>query len=129
MRKHIFLFFSALIFLGACTDDTPDGILKRDKMTNLMIDMHIVDGSLYNIDAPNADSLYKYGTGRYTELFKRHHTDPKQFDKSLKYYSIHPEKFEKMYADIIKKLQSKSDSINNLPNSSKANALPKKHPR
>jgi len=129
MRKHIFLFFSALIFLGACMDSTPGGIIKRDKMINLMIDMHIVDGSLYNIDAPNADSLYKYGTGRYNTLFKRHHTDPKQFDNSLKYYSMHPEEMEEMYTDIVKKLQAKSDSLNNLPNSTKANALPSKYRR
>ena len=116
MRKHNILFFSALLFLTACTgNNVPDGIIEKDKMIDLMVDVHIVDGSLYNIDAPTADSLYKHGIDRYTKLFKRHHTDSTQFKKSVNYYTLHPEELEKMYEKITQKLQAKTDSINKVP--------------
>jgi len=128
MRKYNLLFFSALLFLFACKwDKAPQGILPEDKMINVMTAMHIVDGSIFNINAPNADSLYKYGYGRYVVLFKKYHTDSGQFKKSLRYYTQHPDELETMYTQIVKNLQDKTDSVNKPPTPIKsANALPKK---
>jgi hypothetical protein len=128
MRKYIILFFSALLFLFACKwSQTPNGILQPDKMVNVLVAVHLVDASLNNIDAPNPDSLYKYGLGRYLAMFKRMHTDSTQFKTSLKYYTQHPDQMEIMYVEVVKKLQDKNDSINKamLPPKQK-NALPKK---
>ena len=128
MRKYNLLFFSALLFLFACKwAKTPDGILPEDKMINVMTAIHIVDGSLYNLNAPNTDSLYKYGYGRYVMLFKRYHTDSAQFKTSLRYYTKHPDQLEAMYNQIVKNLQDKADSVNKPPKPIKPqNALPKK---
>ena len=111
MRKHIFLFFLALIYLTACHNDTPKGIIERDRMVKLMIDVHIVDGTIYNINEPTADSLYKYGSDRYNKLFKSYQTDSAQFKKSFKYYSQQPQLMSEMYVDIMASLQAKSDSL------------------
>jgi hypothetical protein len=115
MRKHNILFFLALLFLGACIgSNVPDGIIKPDKMTNLMVDVHIVDGSISDIDIQTPDSLYKYGINRYLKVFERHHTDSLQFKKSMEYYSLHTEQLEEMYAEITQILQAKNDSINKI---------------
>ncbi len=135
MRKHNILFFLGLLFLGACIGNYPTGIIKPDKMVNLMVDVHIVDGSIFNIDSAHPDSLYKYSINRYLKVFERHHTDSLQFKKSIEYYSLHPEQLEEMYAEISKIIQAKSDSINKIdsinrikkiPNRPKRNAVPKK---
>ena len=128
MRKHIILFFSALLFLFACKwSKTPDGILKPDQMIKVMVAVHLVDGSLTNIDAPNSDSLYKHGRGRYVALFKRFRTDSTQFRKSVQYYTAHPNEFETMYTEILKNLQDKRDSLNKpVPTPKSKNAVPKK---
>jgi hypothetical protein len=116
MRKHIILFFSALLFLSACKlDKTPDGIIKQDKMISLLTDIHLVDGSLYNVPSSNPDSMYKYGNGNFVVLFKKYNIDSTQFKKSLKYYSFRPEQLDKMYTQILKNLQDKVDSINKVP--------------
>ncbi len=95
-------------------------------MVQLMVDVHIVDGSLYNID-PAPDSLYKYGVNQYIAVFKKHHTDSVQVKRSLKYYTIHPDKLETIYADVTQILQKKLDSVNKVQLSKPAtNALPKK---
>ena len=127
MRKHNILFFLALLFLGACIgSNVPDGIIKQNEMVNLMVDVHIVDGSVYNIESAHPDSLYKYGINRYLNVFKSHHTDSLQFKKSLEYYSLHTDRFEEMYAEITTILQAKSDSINKILTRPVRNAVPKK---
>jgi len=125
MRKHNILFFLALLFLGACIgSNVPDGIIKPDKMVNLMVDVHIVDGSISNINWSAPDSLYKYGINRYLKVFKNHYTDSLQFKKSMEYYSLHPEQLEEMYAEITEILQAKNDSINKIDSLNKIKKIP-----
>jgi hypothetical protein len=116
MRKHIILFFSALLFLFACkNEDDASGIIKQDKMVHLLADVHLTDGSL--AEQIGGDSLFKYGTGKYLYLFKQYHTDSAQFKKSMKYYTTHPDVLSKMYADIGALLQVKYDSLNKITTS------------
>jgi hypothetical protein len=111
MRKHIILFFSALLFLFACNmGNNTKGIIKEDEMVRLLTDIHIVDGSLYL--QPMGDSLYKYGTGRYLLLFKQYHTDSAQFKRSMKYYTTQTDILMGMYDQVKKNLQIKIDSLN-----------------
>jgi hypothetical protein len=114
MHKYNRLFFSVLIFLIACKGNKiPDGVLGQDEMTNLLTDIHIVDGGMYNV-MQMPDSLYKYGTDKYLIVFKKYHTDSVQFRKSFKYYTDNPEKLEAIYEQITKNIKLKSDSLNKL---------------
>src|ERR1700744_3729507 len=110
MRKYITLFFSASLFLFSCKDkNSPDGVIQHDRMVNLMTEVHLIDGRMYSV-VMTQDSLYKYRTARYDALFKRYHTDSAQFNRSMKYYTQHPEELQKMYEKILESLKKKSDS-------------------
>lgn len=114
MHKYKNLFFSVLLFFAACkSDKTPSGIMEPEQMTSLLTQLHIVDGSLYNV-TQIPDSLYKYGTAKYLDVFKKFHTDSVQFKKSYKYYTSHPELLETIYEQITINLKTKSDSLNKL---------------
>ena len=114
MHKYYKLFFSVLILLAACSGNKkPAGILSQEEMANLLTDIHIIDGSMYNV-LQMPDSLYKYGTDKYLIVFKKHHTDSIQFKKSFKYYAENPEKLEAIYEEITKDIKQKTDSLNKL---------------
>jgi hypothetical protein len=114
MHKYNSLFFSVLLFLAACKGTkTPEGIIKEDQMAALLTEVHIIDGSMYNV-MQTPDTLYKYGTGKYLTIFKKFHTDSAQFKKSFKYYSIHPEIMETIYEQVVINLKQKTDSLNKL---------------
>jgi len=114
MHKYNKLFLLVLIFLTACIGNKePNGIISQNQMTNLLTEIHIVDGSMYSIlQVP--DSLYKYGTDKYLMVFKKYHTDSVQFSRSFKYYTTKPEILETMYEQVTKNIQQKADSVNKL---------------
>jgi hypothetical protein len=111
MRIYINLFFLGLLFLTACSNHKmPEGVIPQDKMTSLLTEVHIIDGSLYTVSqAP--DTLYKYGMERYLDAFKRYGTDSTQFKKSMEYYTANPDKMELMYTQILASLTAKTDSL------------------
>ena len=126
MHKYITLFFLPAVFLYSCKGGkTNSNIIGKREMTSLMTDLIIVDGSMYNVSqAP--DSLFKYGTGRYLALFKRHHTDSAQFDRSFKYYMSQPAELQSICDQAAKILKDKTDSVNKLVLKKNAvHALPK----
>ena len=114
MHKYNKLFFSVLIFLIACKGGkAPGDIINQERMTSLLTEIHIADGSMYNtIQTP--DTLYKYGTAKYLALFKKYHTDSTEFKKSFKFYSARPDLLATMYEQITTNLKQKSDSINKI---------------
>jgi len=112
MRKYIILFFSGLLLMAACKK-APEGIIKPDEMASVLTDVHLADGSMINIPQI-PDSIYKYGMGKYLDIFKKHHIDSAQFRRSYKYYTLHPDDLVSIYDVVLKKLTAKSDSINAL---------------
>jgi hypothetical protein len=114
MHKYYRLFFSVLLFLVACSRvKTPAGIIQEEKMAALLIEVHIIDGSMYSVQQM-PDSLYKYGMGKYLAIFKRFDTDSVQFRKSFKYYSSHPDRLEIIYNKVSADLKLKTDSLNKI---------------
>jgi len=125
MRKYIILFFSVSALLFACKGNKgTSGIIDRDRMTNLLTDVHITDGSLYRV-VQTPDTLYKYGFARYLNLFKTYHTDTAQFRRSLRYYALRPDELLLIYTQVQKNLQAKSDSLQKVQ-AKENHALPKK---
>lgn len=112
MRLYKILFFCLLLFLMACGPQVPDGIIKEDKMVPLLIDIHLVDGYIYNtMNRPN-DTVRKIAMNMYAAVYRRHQTDSIQFKKSFKYYSSRPEQLSKMYEVVVKKMTVGNDVLN-----------------
>jgi hypothetical protein len=113
MLKYISLFFSVTLLLYSCRGNGGSGnIIPHNEMTDLLLDMHLIDGSIYSSISQNPDTLYKYDMDRFVVLFKHYHVDSVQFRKSFKYYTLRPVELSAMYAAIMARLQKKIDSLN-----------------
>ena len=112
MQKYKSLFFSLFLFMYACSGNkAPKGTIDTATMTGLLTEIHIADGSMFNI-VQVPDSLYKYGTARYLKVFQNFHTDSVKFRKSMKYYADNPELLTKIYEHVNVNLAKKMDSLN-----------------
>jgi hypothetical protein len=110
MRSYQKLFFLMPLWLLACSPNkTPQDILTQDQMVRVLVDVHIIDGSLF--ETPQMpDSLYKYGSARYQYAFKAHGTDSTQFRKSFNYYTKKPDQLFDIYEKVVPILKAKLDS-------------------
>lgn len=124
MQKYISLFFSVLLFLTACqSEKQPKGVLNEQDMVSLLLDIHLTDGSVYQVPQV-PDSLYKYSSQKYVALFKRHHTTDAVYKTSLKYYTKQPERIQAMYSKLETIIKAKVDSLNKVTAAEAAKAKP-----
>ncbi|GAB3935255.1 DUF4296 domain-containing protein [Mucilaginibacter myungsuensis] len=119
MRIQYKLFFLAMLVLASCTEGekVPADLIDEERMTVLLANVHVIDGDL--VTTPQqGDSLFRYGMGYYVEMFRKHNTDTAKFRKSFEWYIKHPIQLNKMYDNVIKILEKKTDSLNKIPSSS-----------
>ena len=120
--KKLSALFCVFIFLISCKqDETPIGIIEKDKMTGILVDMHISDSYLNQIS--NADTMQMQAKSRYNYIFKKHNIDSLKFSKSLNYYSLKANELDAIYKNVIDSLDYISNSLKpkiKLKNKSKA---------
>jgi hypothetical protein len=124
MRFYLTGFFCVVVLFISCVDNTryvPPELIQEHAMAELLTDIHLVDGSLYSVPQQR-DSLSKHGLGLYLAVFKAHHTDSIQFNKSLKYYTLHPDMMNDIYIGVNRRLESKLDSLGKVKDKTKPDA-------
>ncbi len=97
MTRLILLFFALTFFASCDFAGAPEGILPRDKMTRVLMDIQVVDSYVTSMPP---DSVKKNKIDFYQSVFKKHETDSLQFTNSLEYYSRDPKKMQIMYEEI-----------------------------
>ncbi|MBD3749131.1 MAG: DUF4296 domain-containing protein [Sphingobacteriales bacterium] len=106
IKKKIAILFSlCLIFISCSQEETPKGIIEKQKMINVMVDMQITDSYLNQVS--NKDTMMMQAHTRYNYIFKKYGIDSAQFSRSLAYYSDKPDEFNKMFNVVLDSLNSK----------------------
>ena len=100
------IIFLGLVILMACnTNKAPENIIERNKMVNVLADMHLADAVLAKVD--NQDTMLMMASSKYYFIFKKYQIDSAKFTNSLKYYNNEPDEFIKMYAEVVDSLNAK----------------------
>lgn len=109
-RSLLFIVILATIILASC-NNRPAGILNNNDMTNILFEMHKLDGSLdtkrLSYSGNNDKNNY------YKSILKKYNITQAEFDSSLIWYTKNPKKFEKIYVSVydqITKLQEDVES-------------------
>jgi len=114
MKKLVWVLVVVVLWLG-CKQKVPNGIINRDKMEEILFDIHLVDGYISTIYMQ--DSARKVGAAYYNGIYKKYDTDSVQYTRSLTYYNNNPEILQEIYKGIAKKLENqkikmqKADSL------------------
>lgn len=112
--KKLLALFCLFIFLYACSKDADSNkVIAKDKMYNVLIDMHLADASLDYISSySNADTLLKNAKSKYDYIFSKYSIDSASFSQSLAYYSKNnPKEIVKIYQNVIDSLDRFRDKL------------------
>lgn len=102
--KRLILLTAVLILLFSCRDaQAPEGVLQPEAMKAVLKDVHLAEAYLNTL--PTEDSVKKVADGFYQNVFKKHQTDFKQFEKSMRYYAKHPVLLDSLYSQLISEYQ------------------------
>ncbi|KIO78171.1 hypothetical protein TH53_05200 [Pedobacter lusitanus] len=102
-----------LIGIGGCKPGIPSNIIQPERMEEVLYDIHITDGYISTIPAP--DSAKNISAAYYKGIYKRFDIDSSLYARSMNYYYDHPEVLNVMYEKItakLKKVKEKEDKIN-----------------
>lgn len=103
--RLLFLAFTMLFW--ACTPTVPSGILSEEKMTDVLVDIHLAQG-MAEAQSENTDvARYK----NIQAVFQKHRITEAEFDSSMVYYSGRAEKFTFVYNNVVNRVQAQAERM------------------
>jgi hypothetical protein len=102
--------FSMLIFFSSCKNAAPAGIVKQDKMQEILWDIFRADALSRQIVSTDSSKSQPDENAKLTgRVFLIHNITREQFDKSYNYYAQHPDIMRTMLDSI----NAQQERINN----------------
>ncbi|MFV0390404.1 MAG: DUF4296 domain-containing protein [Paludibacteraceae bacterium] len=91
------------VFTSSC-NSRPKGVLSPNEMENLMVDMHMLEGSL-------RASGYEYAQEEkkneyYLALLTKYNISPAEFDSCLSWYTKSPKQFDRIYTNVLARIDT-----------------------
>jgi hypothetical protein len=110
-----------LLFTIACgqADKVPDGVLSKENMRDVLIDMNLADvysseniaqGGVPVPDSVRQDKVKIY----YTQILQLHKLTPKQFRESYAFYESHPDRMKEVYDMMKDVITADKDAAENI---------------
>ena len=111
--KNIIVAFAYVLLLQSCSrkeESVPEEIISPDSMVVIMVDVHLAEAAA-NVNRINDSQRFSAGE-LYPLIFKTHHIDSATFRKSFDYYLNHPDKFNRIYEQVIAELSKQESETN-----------------
>lgn len=102
--KILFLFLCLL--LAACQVEIPEGVIKPDKMEDLLYDYHLAQA----ITAEETSMSYKKKL-HINYVFAKHGVTKEELDSSLVWYTRYPKQLSKVYAALENRIMAEMENM------------------
>ena len=102
------------LFFISCSkkeEKIPENILPKEKMIQVMVDVHLAEAVIQSRNLNLNDSTKTIAAGYYKNLFEKNKINEQQFRESFLFYSHHLDLMNKIYEDVINELSKKQPVI------------------
>lgn len=92
----------------------PPGVMSKEAFTDLLFDLHLADG-WFALRRAQGDDPKVLAYRLYDSVFALHQVSRKQFEHSMEWYAARPQVLDKIYDELIHRvntLQALPDSLN-----------------
>ena len=114
-KIHNFCFKAAgliliLLLLFSCRDNSRRTIIPEKKFIAFLVDLHLVE-ALGNQTKHDPDLVYHIDSASlYGSVFRKHNITLAMFDSTMFFYSLRPEKFQKIYNNVTAELKHREEN-------------------
>lgn len=102
MKKIVFVII--VVFISSCSKEfkTPEHVIPCDKMVNIITDIHIIDGlfTVNKVRRKYAKDSIEY----YNAIFTNYGYTRSDFDTSINFYSKNIDEYDKIYEEVLNRL-------------------------
>jgi Domain of unknown function (DUF4296) len=109
-KKYFFLFILALLSSVGCKEEQAQLTIPKDKLINVLIDVHFSEAILQNTNQQEKDSLSAI---LYQQIYAIHGISETTLKENVNELRRHPAQMQTIYQSIVKKIRARSDSIPN----------------
>lgn len=110
------LYILVCVVFVACSAKTevsiPDTILSKQKMLEVMIDVHLLEASM-NLNVYNPDRTVVEDPTPGFDILKKNSITKQQFDESFGFYSQHPNLLNELYDNVLDSLSKMQAEVMN----------------
>lgn len=99
-------------------EETPDGLLDRDKFTEVMVDVQLAEGMKVHKLGPMREKSPDM-EAMYANLFQKHKIDQNEFDITYDYYKARPDEMELIYEQVLDSLSKLDVEVKKIYNTPK----------
>jgi hypothetical protein len=98
----------ASAFLFSCKGgedyvEAPDGIIPSDSMAAILVDFHLAEGALLDMQQRNKPTA-QAGVAYFQWIFEKHHINRQRMSDAMEFYSSHPRLYTKIYDQVLAEL-------------------------
>ena len=100
IKYFIFLTFFIMV---SCQDNTEQGIIPKDKMVDILIDMHIYEEAISELPYEK-DTLKAIFKMKESEIFESYSVTEEIYRRSYSHYFFNPKELDNIYQVVIDSL-------------------------
>jgi len=107
MRKTLFRLLFLPFVLFSCYEESADHmnidearVISPEKMESLLTDLFLVEGAVSYM-ADKGTPIDGYSKKYFEEVLEKHNVTRPEFEESIKYYTYHIEKLDKLFENVI----------------------------
>ena len=100
-------FIMCVIFLSCGTPKTeiPKDILSENSFIYLLKDIHLSEAKFELYKTKGIENAKNELAHNYSTIYKKHAVTANTFDKTINYYTQHPEQLEKIFTSVLEQLK------------------------
>lgn len=116
MKKNILLLSLSVVLFAACKPDRlPDGVLDGKAMASFLSDAYLLE-SFYAVETHYSyDAMSPEVLRAYDDILAKHHLSREDIERSLDYYSEHPDQYAAIQDSARSILEREFDLGDDLP--------------
>ena len=109
-RLFYILFCFSVLACGEKKTDTPENLISRDKMVQILADIHIAEAQIEGklIYPDTAQMVFKY---KEEEIFEKHDVTEQEFRETYQYYKDNLKEMDALYEIIVDTLSLRETKL------------------